>query len=242
MEILLLVSLAIIAFCYAAVGHGGASGYIAVFALFGLVSNDMKSFVLFMNLSVAMLSFYHYFKQGFFNWKYFLPFGLGAAPMAYVGASLQIDASKYQFLLAVFLFFSVLYLLGIFKQLNEKFIIKYTFWNALCIAILLGFLSGITGVGGGIFLSPILLLFGWQNVKQTAAISALFIVVNSFAGLIALNNYGIFLNQTFALKLFVTLVFGFFGSKWGSRLENTEFLKKLLAFVLFVAALKLLLV
>ncbi|HRG58987.1 MAG TPA: sulfite exporter TauE/SafE family protein [Bacteroidia bacterium] len=242
MEILLLLSLAFIAFCYSAVGHGGASGYIAVFALFGLISNDMKSFVLFMNLGVAMFSFYHYFKQGFFSWKYFLPFGLGAAPMAYFGASLEIDTSKYQFLLALFLFFSVIYLLGIFKHFEERFKIQYTFLKALLIAILLGFIAGITGVGGGIFLSPILLIFGWQNVKQTAGISALFIAVNSFAGLIAMNNFSLFFNYAFALKLLATLTFGYLGSQWGCKLENTDFLKKLLAFVLIIAGLKLLLI
>lgn len=241
-NIIFLISLGLVAFCYAAVGHGGASGYIAVFALFGLVTPGMKSLVLIMNLAVALLSFYQYFKAGHFNWKYFLPFGIGAAPMAYLGGSLKIDAQFYHYLLAAFLVFSVIYLLGFFYHFENKFKTNYTVWKAFIIAALIGFISGVTGVGGGIFLSPVLLLLAWGNVKQTAAMAALFIVLNSLAGLIAIDSLVQYISKALLIKLVVVLAFGYFGSRWGVKIENTTILKRMLAFVLLVAAVKLCLV
>jgi len=234
-----LIALAGIAFCYSAVGHGGASGYIAMFALFGMVSPNMKSFVLVMNLAVASISFFQYYKQGYFNIKYFFPFGLGATPMAYLGASIKIDASIYQYILSAFLLFSVLFLLGIFDHYKNRLQISYKPFKALLIAMLLEFVSGITGVGGGIFLSPILLMLGWLNVKQTAAVSALFIVLNSLAGLVAIQNFDMLSNAEMLIKLIVVASFGYLGSKWGVSLKNTLILRRMLAFVLLIAAIKL---
>ena len=238
-NVLFILTLACIAFGYAAVGHGGASGYIAVFALFGMISPTMKSFVLLMNLAVASVSFYQYHKQDYFSLKYFLPFGLGAAPMAYIGASLKVDALLYKYILACFLIFSVFYLLGFLDRYKKTFQIGYSAWIALFIAMLIGFISGVTGVGGGIFLSPILLILGWLNVKQTAAISALFIVLNSLAGLLAIQNFEVLYTQEMLIKLFMVMGFGYLGSRWGVHLENTHILKRMLALVLFVAAIKL---
>jgi uncharacterized membrane protein YfcA len=231
--------LACVAFCYAAVGHGGASGYIAVFVLFGMVSPSMKSFVLLMNLAVAAISFYHYYIQGHFNLKYFIPFGLGAMPMAYIGAGFKIDTHIYQYLLAGFLLFSVVYLSGYLERFQHHFQLHYNQWRALILAMLLGFISGIIGVGGGIFLSPILLIFGWQNVKQTAAIAALFIVLNSLAGLFALNDLKLLIDQELISKLLIVTFFGYLGSKWGVKIENIKLLKRMLALVLLIAAYKL---
>jgi hypothetical protein len=231
--------LAVIAFCYAAVGHGGASGYIAVFALFGLVSSDMKSLVLMMNLLVAMIAFIQYYREGHFRLNYFLPFGLGAAPMAFLGASFKISAGTYNYLLAAFLLFSVAYLIGLFDNFIQKFKIDFSIWKAVLIAMVLGFISGMTGVGGGIFLSPILLLLGWLNVKETATIAALFIIVNSLAGLIAIVNLGVLITQALVIKLILVGGFGYFGAKWGAKMQNTTRLKQMLAFVLLIAAVKL---
>jgi uncharacterized membrane protein YfcA len=237
-SLLFLFSLASIAFCYAAVGHGGASGYIAMFALFGLVSIDMKNFVLTMNLVVAFISFFHYYQKGYFNLKFFLPF-LAAAPMAYFGASLNIDMAIYHYILASFLLFSVIFLSGFFDHLKKVLEISYHPIKALFIAVILGFISGITGVGGGIFLSPILLIFGWQNLKETAAISSLFIVLNSAAGLLALQNTEVLLNTEILTKVLVVGTFGYLGSKWGVNTQKSLLLKRMLAFVLMIAAIKL---
>jgi len=237
-----LTCLALVAFCYAAVGHGGASGYIAVFALFGMISPNMKSFVLMMNLVVASVAFVQYYKNGYFKAKYFLPFGIGAAPMAYLGASLKIDTALYHYILAAFLFFSVFYLLDFFKTNHDIFKTAYSVWKAFIIALILGFLSGITGVGGGIFLSPILLIFGWLSLKQTAAVSALFIMVNSLAGLFALNNVEVLLEMQMIYKLLLVASFGFLGSRWGVNNEKLHVLRHMLAFVLLIAVIKLCLI
>jgi uncharacterized membrane protein YfcA len=239
MLILFFVCLAIVAFSYAAVGHGGASGYIALFTLFGMVSPAMKSFVLLMNLLVAAVSFYQYYQQGHFNLNFFLPWGIGAAPMAYVGARLHIDAGLYHYFLAFFLFFSSAYLLGFFDRFFKGINIVYQPAKALSMALVLGFISGITGVGGGIFLSPLLLLLGWQNVKQTAALSALFIVVNSLAGLIALYHNGLTLSVDMWLNLILVIIFGYAGSRWGANIKHQEVLKRMMALVLLIAAFKL---
>lgn len=241
-SVFLLLSLAGVAFCYAAVGHGGASGYIAVFALFGIISPSTKSFVLLMNFGVASVSFYQYYKNKHFNIKYFLPFGLGAAPMAYLGAKLKIDDQIYHYILAAFLCFSVVYLLGLFDHYKHKFNLEFSFTKAFGIALVLGFLSGITGVGGGIFLSPILLILGWLNLKETAANSALFIVFNSLAGLFAINNIGLLFNLELLYKLMLVIGFGFMGSYWGVKMENLKVLRRMLAFVLLIAAVKLCLI
>ena len=238
-SIIFLISIGLVAFLYSSVGHGGASGYIAMFALFGMISPSMKSFVLLMNLGVSSVAFYQYAKHRYFNLKYFLPFGLGATPMAYLGASLKVGALFYRYMLAAFLIFSVIYLLGFFHQFENRFKINYSAWKAFFIAALIGFISGVTGVGGGIFLSPILLLLAWGNVKQTAAIASLFIVLNSLAGLIAINNIVQYISQDLLLKMIVVLGFGYLGSKWGVKIENTSTLKRMLAFVLLLAAAKL---
>ncbi|MCZ2248927.1 MAG: sulfite exporter TauE/SafE family protein [Bacteroidia bacterium] len=237
--IILLLSLSAIAFCYAAVGHGGASGYIAIFALFGLLSPQTKSFVLVMNLIVASITFIHYSRKGYFNIKYFLPFALGAAPMAYFGAKLKIDAALYHYILAAFLFFSVSYLLGFFNKFHNLFQTEFKIWKSLMIGAVIGFFSGIVGVGGGIFLSPVLLILGWQNLKQTASLSALFIVVNSASGLLAIKQFDSFLQPIFIAEIFTVALFGYLGGKWGVNLENTDKLKKMLAFVLLIAGIKL---
>lgn len=241
-SVLFLACLATIAFCYAAVGHGGASGYIAVFALFGMVSPHMKSFVLVMNMTVASISFIQYYRKGFFKLNYFLPFGLGAAPMAYLGANFKLDTDSYHYILAAFLLFSVAYLLGAFGTFANKIKLEYSFWKAFFIALVLGFVSGITGVGGGIFLSPLLLIFAWLNVKETAAVSAIFIVLNSLAGLLALEHLSTIMSPDLGYKVVLVAAFGFLGSLWGAKIENTLLLKRMLAFVLFIAAIKLCLI
>lgn len=239
---LFLCSLSLIAFCYAAVGHGGASGYIAVFALFGMVSPSMKSFVLVLNLGVALIAFYQYYSKGHFNLKYFIPFCLGAAPMAYLGAKLELEALTYRYLLAGFLLFSVCYLLGLFNQYKTSFQSSYAFWKAVILAMAIGLISGIAGVGGGIFLSPVLLMLGWLNLKQTAALSALFIAVNSLAGLLAIQQYELLASKEMLTGFMLVIIFGYLGSRWGVHLEKPLVLRRMLAFVLLIAAFKLCLV
>src|SRR5690606_1608840 len=171
------------AFFYASVGHGGASGYLALMAMFGFAVNDMKSTALILNLFVSGSSFFYYFKKGFFKFDLFWPFALTSIPAAYFGALLPIQTNIYHTILGVFLIFAAVRFF-INPQHFESHKTKQNLCLSLLIGVLIGFLSGLISIGGGIFLSPIVLLFGWANVKQSAAVSAIFIFVNSTSALL----------------------------------------------------------
>lgn len=239
-----LMILPIVAFLYAAVGHGGASGYLALMAIFGFATQDMKVIALLLNLFVAGVSFYFFWKKGFFNKQLFFPFALGSIPTAFFGGKMDVDAFWFKKILAVLLLFAILRILHVFGK--EKTAIKpVQFLPALLIGAGIGFFSGMIGIGGGIILSPVILLLGWGRMKETAAVSALFIFVNSGAGLIgtALNGISLEVSQ-FAVFSFiaVALIGGFAGAYWGSGLKSLKQLKFVLAFVLLIAVVKLVLV
>ena len=175
-----LFALAIIGFFYASVGHGGASGYLAAMALSGQSQEVMRPSALVMNLFVSAVSFAQFARGGHFRWNVFWPFALTSVPCAYIGAGIHIDPVLYKRMLAVCLLFAVARLLGIFGSERNMRAASLPF--ALFIGAVLGLVSGIIGIGGGILLSPVILLLGWADAKETAAVSALFIFVNSAAG------------------------------------------------------------
>ena len=240
MEIYLLLSIALMAFLYASVGHGGASGYHAVMALFLVSPLEMKSTALTLNIFVAGVSFYHYYRAGYFKWKLFFPFALGSIPFAFLGGAIQIQEEIYKGVLGLFLIFAVLKMLGCIGVKN-KAITKLPTSTGIAFGTLLGFISGLLGIGGGIILSPVLLLFSWAKMKDAAAVSALFIFVNSISGLIGLissGNYNAVDNLHFWIG--IALVAGFAGSYMGSRKMRNSGVRKLLALVLSLASIKLL--
>ena len=173
-----IVFLPIVAFMYSAVGHGGASGYLALMALFNFPTSFMKPTALLLNLFVAGVSFYHYAKEGHFNKKLFLAFAITSIPLAYLGGTIEIDASIYKKILALLLVFAILKLLNIFGKANEG-IKKIKLWQGMVVGGSIGFFSGLIGIGGGIILTPIILLMNWGKMKEAAAVSAIFIWVNS---------------------------------------------------------------
>ena len=177
-----LLLLPLVAFMYSSVGHGGASGYLAMMALFGFAPDSMKPTALLLNLFVASISFVHYAKEGHFNKKLFFVFAIASIPLAFLGGMIEVDASLYKKILAVLLVFAILRMLNVFgKEVNNTKEVKI--WQGLLIGGTIGFFSGLIGIGGGIILSPIILLMHWGKMKEAAAISALFIWVNSAAGL-----------------------------------------------------------
>jgi len=234
----LLLLLPIIAFLYASVGHGGASGYLAVMSLFAFPVSVMKPTALVLNILVSAISFYFYYREKKFEWQLFYPFALTSIPFSFLGGIMTIETRLYKFILATVLIFAVLRMLGFFGK--EQPVLKTLHLpTALFIGAIIGFLSGLIGIGGGIILSPILLLLGWANMKQTAAVSALFIFVNSIAGLIGFVSKGGNFPASSALIIGVVILGGLLGGYYGSKKMNTVTLRNILALVLGIAILKL---
>ena len=235
---LFLIILPIIAFLYASVGHGGASGYLALMALFSFAPETMKPTALLLNIFVAAIAFYHYFKAGHFNKKLFLSFAIASIPLAFLGGMIEVDASIYKKILSVLLIFAILKMLNVFGK--ESNIIKdVKLWQGLLVGGTIGFFSGLIGIGGGIILTPVILLLHWGKMKEAAAVSALFIWVNSASGLVGQLSSGVSLSSQSFLLVAVALLGGFFGSYYGSKSFNNKLLRHLLAFVLIIASVKL---
>ncbi len=240
MEIFFLLCLFVIAFLYAAVGHGGASGYLALMALFGIAPMYMKSTALTLNLFVAGIAFYQYYKHGYFKWTLFFPFALASVPMAFLGGTISIDAHLYKKILAIFLVFAIVRMLGLLGKPKEVVqLVSPSFGLSLVIGLALGFFSGLIGIGGGIVLSPIILLLGWASMKETAAVSALFIWLNSMAALFGLSLSGTAFYPQMYIWIGVALLGGALGAYNGAVKVNNRYLSYLLALVLFIASIKL---
>jgi len=237
---LFLAILPIVAFLYAGVGHGGASGYLALMSLFSFAPDTMKPTALLLNLFVAGIAFYHYSKGGFFNKKLFLYFAVSSIPMAFLGGTMDIDASLYKKILAALLVFAILKMLNVFGKENGN-IKQVKLWQGLLVGGIIGFFSGLIGIGGGIILSPIILLLHWGKMKQAAAVSALFIWVNSAAGLAGQFSSGIVLGNESFIMVGVALIGGTLGGYYGRRKMSNKGLRYLLAFVLVLASVKLVL-
>lgn len=239
MEITLIVAVLIIAILYSSVGHGGASGYLAVMALFALEPVVMRSSALTLNLFVAGISFFTYYKAGYFKPALWWPFAVTSVPFAFLGGLLQIDTHIYRIILGIFLLFAIFRI--VFKPAEPVNIRKINIPAALITGAVLGFFSGMIGIGGGIILSPLILLMRWGNVKETAAASALFILVNSAAGLGGLASQGIRYVPEIPVLVIAGIAGGFLGARLGSTKVNFVQLRYLLSFVLLLASIKLIL-
>jgi uncharacterized membrane protein YfcA len=232
----LIVLLGIMAFLYASVGHGGASGYLAVMALFAIAPPLMKQTALLLNLGVSLMSFIAFYRQGYFKWKLFWPFALGSIPLAFIGARIPLTDSTYKQILGACLFLAVIRMVVVLKEDSSQ---KLNLGVGVLTGSAIGLLSGMIGIGGGIILSPLLLLFRWASLKEAAAVSALFIFVNSVSGLAGLKNW-IPLDQSQMIYwLGASLVGGFLGARWGAAIASNAKVKWILALVLVIASLKL---
>ena len=233
-----LLILPVVSFLYASIGHGGASGYLALMAIFSVTPELMKPNALLLNLFVAAIAFYYYYKEGYFNKKLFISFAVASIPMSIIGGYIEVDTTIYKKILAVLLLFAILKMLNIFGK--ESAIIRdIKLWQGIVVGGIIGFFSGLIGIGGGIILSPIILLFHWGKMKEAAAVSALFIWVNSAGGLIGQLSSGVNLNmQSFGLVA-IALIGGVFGAYYGSKKLNNQNLRYLLATVMAIACFKL---
>lgn len=235
---LFLIILPVVSFLYASVGHGGASGYLALMALFSFAPESMKPTALLLNIFVSGISFYYYYKEGYFNKKLFLSFAVASIPLAYLGGTLEVNASIYKKILAVLLIFAILKMLNVFgKESNNIKSVKL--WQGLIVGAIIGFFSGLIGIGGGIILTPVILLLHWGKMKEAAAVSALFIWVNSAAGLMGQFHSGVSLESGSFILVAIALIGGILGGYCGSKKINNQSLRYLLAFVLIIACAKL---
>lgn len=232
----LIILLAIMAFLYASVGHGGASGYLAVMALFAIAPPLMKQTALLLNLGVSLMSFLAFYRQGFFRWTLFWPFALGSIPAAFLGARIPLTDSTYKQILGACLFLAVIRMVISLKEATQRSLpaVLGIFTGAA-----IGLLSGMIGIGGGIILSPLLLLFRWASLKEAAAVSALFIFVNSVSGLAGLKTWIPIDQSQMIYWLAASLVGGFLGARWGAGIASNAKVKWILALVLVIASLKL---
>ena len=229
-----------VAFLYSSVGHGGASGYLALMAVFSFPSETMKYTALLLNLFVAGIAFYHYYKAGYFNKKLFLYFALGSVPAAFIGGLWSLDPFLYKKILGAILFFAIVRML-FNKQKSSHQIKEIPLLVALSVGASIGLISGLIGIGGGIILTPLILLFHWGNIKEAAAVSALFIWVNSLAGLLGQFSSGFTPTTDTVVLVFLALIGGLFGSYLGSQKWNNRLLEYFLVLVLTSAGIKLIL-
>jgi uncharacterized protein len=238
-EYSLLAGLAVAAFLYASVGHGGASGYLAVMAFAGLSPATMKPAALALNIVVAGIGSWKYLRAGAFDWRVFWPFAVVSIPMAYVGGTLEIPGSVFKPLVGVALLFAA-WRMVLSTRRTEVERRKLQLIPAFAAGAAIGLLSGLTGVGGGIFLSPLVLLLGWAGTRETSGIAALFILVNSVAALAGHGDVSA-LPQHFPLWMAVVAVLGWLGAEFGSRRFRLPVIRNLLAVVLALAGTKMIL-
>ena len=240
---------------YASVGHGGASGYLAVMGLFGFAPAVMRPTALALNIIVALVATARFHRAGHFEWGLFWPFAVVSIPAAFAGGALTLPVRGYKILVGVVLLYAAVWMFRSTLKLHPESdsSSKSAFsppehpapsrapklWTALPVGLAIGFLSGLTGVGGGIFLSPIVLYMGWAGTRKTSAIAAAFILVNSIAGFLG-NLSGVsHLPAGVSLWAMAVLGGGWLGASYGSSHAPTPILRRILSVVLVIAGAKL---
>lgn len=231
---------ALVAALYGSVGHGGASGYIALLVLAGLAAERVAFPALALNLIVAGLAAWNFHRAGHLRWSLLWPFAVTSVPMAFLGGAWRLPPHVYRIVLGLTLLAGAARFLLLRQEVAARPLpVRFSVIGPLMGAVL-GFVSGLVGVGGGIFLSPLLLILGWADAKQTAAVSALFIWVNSLAGIIARQATGRADWQLVPLLVVAVLMGGALGSWLGAHRIPRLALQRLTGGVLLTASVKLL--
>jgi uncharacterized membrane protein YfcA len=238
--ILIILAIFVVAILYSSVGHGGASGYLAVMAFVGVMPEVTRPTALVLNVFVASIAAFQFYRSGHFSWRLLLPFAAASVSMAFLGGMIVLPTTVYRVVLGVVLILAA-------ARLAWKFVsdtdIKFPpIWLSLLIGAVIGVLSGLVGVGGGIFLTPILLLMSWSETKRAAGVSAMFILVNSIAG--TAGNYAQVLKLPPNVWIWIAAAVagGVIGSTLGSRRFDSLTLRRVLAVVLLIAGVKLIFV
>jgi hypothetical protein len=225
---------------YSSVGHAGASGYLAAMALMGLAPETMRPTALALNILVASIATVRYARAGQFEWRTFYPFVLTSVPFAFLGGSLQLPSPVYRGAVGVILLIAALELVRSARKAHDGD--RYApVVPALVVGAVIGLLSGLTGTGGGIFLSPVLLFAGWAGTRPTSGISAAFILCNSVAGLAGATSGWAALPDSLPIWLTAAALGGLVGTRLGSRVLPVYAVRYALAAVLVIAGGKLVL-
>jgi uncharacterized membrane protein YfcA len=232
------------AILYSSVGHGGASGYLAAMGLVGVAPVIMRPTALVMNIAVASISLYKFSRANGFQWRLFLPFAITSVPMAFLGGRIQLPVSWFGVLVGGVLLFSAVRLF--LETLTARVQARPVSGPppvpiALVLGAGIGLLSGLTGVGGGIFLSPLLVLLGWATVRDGAAPTAAFILINSVAGLVGLLTRHPALPDALPWWVIAVILGGLIGASFGARRLDNRALRRALAGVLVIAGGKMIL-
>ena len=230
-----------IALLYSTVGHAGASGYLATMALLSFAPEVMKPTALALNIIVALVTTARFAMAGHFSWRLFWPFAIASFPLAYLGGGMSVDATIYKILVGIALVFAALHLMlrsNVATDDPER--VTYPGIAAsLATGGSIGFLSGLTGVGGGIFLSPVLIILEWAGLRRTAAVAAAFILLNSMSGLAGYLHKGGSFPDNIAFWSVAVVAGGFIGSTLGATRFNSPALRVLLGGMLVMAGVKL---
>jgi uncharacterized membrane protein YfcA len=222
---------------YASVGHGGASGYLAVMGLAGMAPEEMKPIALTLNIAVSLVALVAFARAGYFRSSLFWPLAAASVPAAFFGGWLQSPEPIFKLILAAALIFGA-WRLAFAPRTDEPVLREPRLPGLLVLGSTIGFLSGLVGIGGGIFLTPLLILFRWSPARPAAAISAAFILANSCSGITGFLLKGNSIPSLAWSLLPVVLAGAALGSLWGSRRARIPALQRTLAAVLVVAAAK----
>jgi len=240
-SILVTILLFLVAVLYSSVGHAGASGYLAVMGLVGISAAVMRPTALALNIIVAVITTYKYYRAGSLSWRLFLPLAITSIPFAFLGGRIVLPEVYYKPLVGLILVFSDGMLIRQASNGND-YIEKKPYVLLLFITgSILGFLSGLTGVGGGIFLSPLLIFLHWAPIKVISGVSAGFVLVNSIAAFLGVASLTNQFHNALPVWLIVVVIGGFIGAEYGSRRLGNNTIQRLLAIVLFIAGVKMIL-
>jgi len=235
----LAVLILVAALLYSSVGHGGVSGYLAAMAFVGIAPEVMRPTALTLNILVASIAALKYFRVGAFSWKLFWPFALASIPFAYIGGTLILPGHVYKPLVGAVLVYAAWYSFRTAHQSGYCTAKQPHIVILLLAGAVLGLLSGLTGVGGGIFLSPLLLYFRWADVKIISGIAAAFILVNSISALVGIMATDPVLPSALPLWAIAAVIGGYAGAEYGSKRLGNPAIQKILAIVLVIAGAKM---
>jgi uncharacterized membrane protein YfcA len=238
--LLIILAIFVVAILYSSVGHGGASGYLAVMAFAGAMPEVTRPTALILNLFVASIGAYQFWRAGYFAWRIFWPFALMSIPFAFIGGMIHLPGHIYKMTLGAVLMLAAIRLAWKLTSDNDAKLPNI----AVCLAIgaVIGLLSGLVGVGGGIFLTPVLLLMNWSETKTAAGVSAMFILVNSIAGLAGNYAQAEVVPSVVWPWIGAAVIGGMIGSTLGAKRFDSLTLRRVLALVLVFAGVKLIFV